>query len=101
MSKSPFISDADRNTLTVCGDTYHALLELGRQVESAASEAKEASTLLRAAAASEKPDERERAYLACKKTQLIARSIFEISADIDNDAGTLRSMSRKLARNSD
>jgi hypothetical protein len=100
-NESPFISDADRNTLTVCGDTYHALLELGRLVEDATCEAKEASNLLRAAATSERPAKREEAYLACKKTQLSARAAFELSADVDNDAGTLRAMSRNLARNTD
>ena len=101
MPRTPFISDADRNTLTVCGDTYHALLELGRLVEEATAEAKEASNLLRVAAASEKLEDRDKAYRAGKKTQLSARAIFELSADVDNDAGTLRAMSHNLAHNHD
>ena len=101
MSKSPFISTADRNTLTVCGDAYHALLELGRLVEEAVAEAKEASTLLRVAAASEKSEDRDKAYRACKKTQLSSRAVFELAADVDNDARTLRAMSHNLAHNHD
>jgi hypothetical protein len=101
MSKSPFISEADRNTLAVASDTSAALLELSRLASDAYGEAKAARYLLQVAANSEKPEDREEAYKACKTTQLAARAAFELTADVDNDAGTLRAMSHNLAYNHD
>jgi hypothetical protein len=101
MPESPFISEADRNTIAVASDTYCALLELGRLVDTAIAEAKEATNLLRAAACSERPAKREEAYKACRTTERSARAAFELAADVDNDAGTLRAMSHNLAHNHD
>ena len=98
-NESPFISEADRNTIAVASDTYCALLELGRRVDEAISEAKEASNLLRAAACSERPVKREEARTACKTTQRYVRVLVDLVKDTDDDAGTLRVMARNLALN--
>jgi len=98
MSETPFISTADRNTLAVASDVKCALLELIRMAEDAHAEAREAYRQLRHAAQSERPEDRDRAYRACKTTQLAARAIFELTTDIDNDAGALRYMSHNLVR---
>jgi hypothetical protein len=98
MSESPFISTADRNTIAVASDTSAALLELSRLAADAYAEAKAARYLLQVAATSEKPEDRDEAYRACKTTQLAARAIFELTTDIDNDAGGLRHMSHNLVR---
>jgi hypothetical protein len=97
MPDSPFISDTERNTIAVASDTYCALLELGRCVEEAIAEAKEARTFLNLAATSENADERERAYTACKITQGHVKAVLDLAQEIDIDAGTLRAMARKLA----
>jgi hypothetical protein len=97
MPDSPFISDTDRNTIAVASDTYCALLELGRCVEEAIAEAKEARDLLQAAAWSERPAKREEAYKACKITQGHVKAVLDLAQEIDIDAGTLRAMARKLA----
>ena len=98
MSESPFISVADRNTLAIASDVKSALLDLIRKAEDAHEEAREAYRELSHAAQSERPEDRDRAYRACKTTQLATRAIFELTTDIDNDAGGLRSMSHNLVR---
>jgi hypothetical protein len=96
---SPFISEADRNALAVADDTIAGLLELGRKVENAYAEAKAGRALLQVAATSEKPEYRVKAYKVCRTAERSARAAFELAADVDNDAGTLRAMSHNLAHN--
>ena len=101
MSNSPFISTADRNTLAVANDVSCSLLELSRLAADAYAEAKAARTLLQVAATSEKPEHRMKAYKVCRTAERSARAAFELAADVDNDAGTLRLLSYKLAHNHD
>ena len=98
-NESIFISTADRNTVAVASDTYCALLDLSRQVAEAVCEAKEAITRLRAAACSERPEEREQAYVAAKTTHRHVRVLVDLVKDTADDADTLRVMSHNLAYN--